>query len=241
MFDIVIPVGPNDMNIIHITVAYAMKNIIGYRNIYLISHDPYVIIEGCITIPESLFPFDINALKQLTKGSSRTGWYLQQLLKLHAWQYIPNILNNYLVLDADTMFLRPTHFFDNDKVPLYNVGTEYHVPYFVHMAKLHPSLIKRTCYSGICHHMMFQRHILEGLFNLVEAHTGKLFWIAFMENVTDVEGSGASEYEIYFNFLHHYHPNEFHIRYLNWRNVNTLPTDAEKRENDYVSYHWYMR
>ena len=35
-FDIVIPVGPNDKSIIEQQIKYTKKNIIGYRNIYLI-------------------------------------------------------------------------------------------------------------------------------------------------------------------------------------------------------------
>ena len=39
MFDIVIPVGPNDENVINQQIEYTKKNIIGYRNIYLICKD----------------------------------------------------------------------------------------------------------------------------------------------------------------------------------------------------------
>jgi len=37
LFDIVIPVGPHDLSIISSTIEYTQKNVIGYRNIYLIS------------------------------------------------------------------------------------------------------------------------------------------------------------------------------------------------------------
>jgi hypothetical protein len=43
MFDIVIQVGPNDLNVIKDNLEYK-KNIIGYRNIYLISCDDLLII-----------------------------------------------------------------------------------------------------------------------------------------------------------------------------------------------------
>ena len=53
---------------------------------------------------------------------------------------IPDILDNYLVLDSDTIFLKPTTFFENN-IPLYNYGTEYNLPYFIHMINLHPTFL----------------------------------------------------------------------------------------------------
>ena len=57
LFDIVIPVGPNDEYIIEKQIKFTKKNIIGYRNIYLICYKPSINISGCITIDENIFPF----------------------------------------------------------------------------------------------------------------------------------------------------------------------------------------
>ena len=59
MFDIIIPIGPSDIDIVKEQIVFTKKNIIGYRNIYLISYDPSVSIDGCITINETIFPFSI--------------------------------------------------------------------------------------------------------------------------------------------------------------------------------------
>jgi hypothetical protein len=37
LFDIVIPVGPNDYNRIHDTIQYTKRNVLHYRNIYIVS------------------------------------------------------------------------------------------------------------------------------------------------------------------------------------------------------------
>ena len=105
MFDIVIPVGPNDIDIIKKQIEYTIKNIIGYRNIYVITYDKSLYIENCIIITEDIFPFDINTVSKFHGKISRNKWYLQQLLKLYAGFVIPNILDTYLVLDTDTFFL----------------------------------------------------------------------------------------------------------------------------------------
>ena len=114
-FDIVIPVGPNDKSVIEEQIKYTKKNIIGYRNIYLICYDPSITIDGCITINENIFPFNIETVAKYHGKLERNGWYLQQLLKLYAGKIIPNILDKYLVIDSDTFFLKPTTFVENNK------------------------------------------------------------------------------------------------------------------------------
>ena len=92
-FDVVVLVGPKDLNLIHQQIVYTKKNIIGYRNIYLISCDPSLKIDDCITINENIFPFNKETVvKYHKKKIFSNGWYLQQLLKLYAGKIIPNIL-----------------------------------------------------------------------------------------------------------------------------------------------------
>jgi hypothetical protein len=236
MFDIVIPVGPNDSTIINEQLNYTKKNIIGYRNIYLI-YNGTLEIPGCITIQESSFPFTIHTVERIHGKLSRNGWYLQQLLKLYAGLSIPGILDTYLVLDSDTFFLKPTTFM-KDGICLYNFGLENHTPYFDHISKLHPSFKKIDQRSGICHHMMFQTKYIKEVFTLVESLHQEKFYTVFLNKVTNFTGSGASEYELYFNYMIQNHPNEIQIRPLRWQNVRKLSGGFM---NDYESVHWYMR
>lgn len=237
-FDIVIPVGPNDKSIIEEQIKYTKKNIIGYRNIYLICYDPLLTIDGCITINENIFPFNIETVEKYHGKLTRNGWYLQQLLKLYAGKIVQDILDKYLVIDSDTFFLKPTTFVENDKC-LYNYGTEYHKPYFYHMKKLDENLNRiYENKSGICHHMMFEKKYIDELISKIEKNHIELFYNIFLKTVTDKNGSGASEYEIYFNYMLKYYPDKIIIRKLNWKNTNKLETNSNY---DYISYHWYMR
>ena len=241
--DIVIPIGPNDMNKINNQIEYTKKNIVGYRTIYLISYDNSLKIDDCITIPENIFPFSLETVVKYHGKLSRNGWYYQQLLKLYAGFVIPDILDKYLVIDADTFFLKPITFYENGKA-LYNYGTEHHKPYFIHMEKLHPEL-KRIdgSKSGICHHMLFETKYIKELFKMVESNhsdeKSEEFYDIFLKNVdeTDYEKAGASEYEIYFNYMLCKYPDNIQIRKLNWKNVNNL----NDLNYDYVSNHWHMR
>jgi hypothetical protein len=238
IFDIVIPVGPNDKSVIEQQIKYTQKNIIGYRNIYLICYDPSITIDGCITINENIFPFNIDTVAEHHGKLKRNGWYLQQLLKLYAGKIIPNILDKYLVIDSDTFFLKPTTFIENNKC-LYNYGKEYHKPYFNHMENLDKDLIKiDKNKSGICHHMIFEKKYIDELISKIEKNHNELFYNVFLKTVTDKNGSGASEYEIYFNYMLKYNPDKIQIRKLSWKNTNKLETNSNY---DYISYHWYMR
>ena len=242
-FDIVVLVGPNERHIIPDQVAHARRNILGYRNVYLLSYSPDVEVDGCITIHEAIFPFQKSNMPACIP-EARRGWYLQQLLKLYAGQVIPGILPTYLVLDSDTYVLKPTRFVDENDVCLYATGTEFHSPYFNHMARLHPSLKRiNPKESGICHHMMFRKDGLDGLFALVRSrHPDEEFWQSFLNCVdpNEADPSGASEYETYFSYLQMYAPNTMRIRPLKWSNVSSLD-EVRGQDYDYVSNHWYIR
>jgi hypothetical protein len=235
--DIVICVGPNDISVIQRQIEFTKKNVVGYRKIFLVASDSRLNVDGCITIDEGIFPFSMNTVSEFHGKRSRNGWYLQQLLKLYAGFVVPDISEKYLVIDADTFFLKPTTFLDGD-VCLYNVGTEYHAPYFAHMSKLHPDLKKYTTSSGICHHMMFETKYVKHLFEIVESLNSDEFYKVFLKCVTEYTGSGASEYEIYFNFMLKFHSDKIKIRSLSFKNTNRLELDSGF---DYISYHWYMR
>jgi hypothetical protein len=239
LFDIVIPVGPNDIKVISKMIEHTEKYIIGYRNIYLVSFDSTIQFNNCITIDENIFPFNKKILSDYLGNNDRLGWYLQQLIKFYSGFVIKDILNNYLVIDSDTYFYKYTTFFDNG-LPLYNIGTENHLPYFEHMNKLHPSLNKQIEYSGISHHMMFQTNIIIELFKLVENYHNDIFYIVFLKciNEKDIVRSGASEYEIYFNYLYIYHKNAFTIRKLKYKDTNVFINDDDF---DYISCHWWRR
>lgn len=237
-FDIVIPVGPNDIDIIEKQIQYTKKNIIGYRNIYIISYLPTLHVDGCITINENLFPFNLEMVTNLYGKEARNNWYLQQLLKLYSGFVIPDILDKYLIIDCDTFFLKPTTFVHDDKC-LYNYSDENHIPYFEHMTKLDREFIKMDMSkSGICHHMIFEKQYVKEMIERVEKTHNIPFYMIFLQMVTDVNGSGASEYELYFNYILKFHNDKIKIRQLNWANNPILMNEGQF---DYVSFHWYNR
>jgi hypothetical protein len=255
LFDIVILIGPDDVSQINKQLEYTVKNVIGYRNIYLLSFDENIVIENkndkIIIINENIFPFQIKDVSIIHGKYTRNGWYLQQLLKLYAGMIIPGILNRYLVIDCDTFLLSKIKFIDSEtNIPLYATGVEYHKPYFEHMKRLYPFLEKQNLeISGVCHHMMFETNYVKELIKLVETyHNNEPFWKIFLSmvdnNLTGLNApwhaSGASEYEIYFNYMLKFHSDKIKIRPLKWKNSFEIGIN-DSYEFDFVACHYYMR
>ena len=70
------------------------------------------------------------------------------------------------------------------------------------------------------------------------ADQNKPFYQIFLEKVNKKfhkNGSGASEYEIYFNYLLIYHKDEIIVRELRWKNSKSLDDSM-----DYVSVNWHL-
>lgn len=213
--DVVIPCTEKDLS----TLSYCITGIKKYghnvRRVIVVANRR--LSERAEWFDEKLFPFSKEDVafylcKQdparthdyLSHPQPRVGWYYQQLLKFYAPFVIPDISSNVLILDSDTIFLNPVKFLNGDHAGMYHVREDYHEPYFIHAKKLIPNFGKVFEKGGaITHHMLFQRDVLSHLFKTVETHHQTDFWKAFCLCVADedIYLSGASEYEIYFNYL----------------------------------------
>lgn len=218
MFDVVIPVGPHNVERLHGQLQHVRKNVNGCRDIYLVTRQrlpQHDVINNCTIVHENCFPFTLDTVAEHHGSNHRNGWYLQQLIKLYAGEVIPGISENYLVIDADTYFLKPTEFVEDGKC-LYRLMQEYYPPYFKHIHRLGIGLEKVHEKSGVAHHMMFQiKHVSE-MFKMIEDVFDEPFYTTFLKQVDPdfYLKSGASEYELYFSYMLTYHPEEVVTRTL---------------------------
>lgn len=213
------------------------------------------LLEHVEFIDECLYPFTkddiafeilqdrVAAAHFIEHPKSRIGWIYQQFLKLYAPYVIPDISSNVLIVDADTIFMHRTVFQDELGAPLFNVGTEYIIGYFDCIQRLIPGLKKVfPSYSGICHHMLFQKTVLDDLFGMIEKIHEKAAWKAICHVIDheDLYKSCFSEYELYFNFIFS-RSMQPKLRILKWENVSmpVLHTMYNKGY-DYVSCHSWM-
>lgn len=252
--DVIIPCHEKDKRSLELVINGIKKNVHNVRRIIVISKTR--LTNSAEWFDQTLYPFDRRAILSAifrddmqkvldfeTARRNRTGWIYQQFLKLYAPFVIPNISSNILVVDADTIFLKPIEFIDADGNALYGVGKEYHVPYFEHGKRLFPDFKKVfEQYSGICHHMLFQRPVLERFFQKIRSVHNKEPWIALCECIDHKELflSSISEYELYFNYIFAHEP-KVKIRPLNWKNVYNMG-DVQRSAQlnfDFVSWHNY--
>ena len=258
-YDCVIVHGPNDDQIIPYTVDH-LRFVKNLRKIFIVSHtgfeskvfqNPVFQAPNIVILHENIFPFKKEEVSNLINNHSRAGWYLQQLIKLYSPFVIDGILDDYVVIDSDTIFIKDIMFKMGNRW-IYNVSNEYHQPYFDWMKRLHPSFNKVVRESGIAHHMIFNKSILKELFTLVEEFwelTTKCqipFWEIFLRSVDPKEAhhAGASEYELYFNYMLARHKDKIYVRKVNFKNTGEHPTDAIKnagQEVGYVSIHHWLR
>jgi hypothetical protein len=259
LFDIVIPVGPDDAAVIQKQLMFNMKNVVGYRNVYLVCYQRDSVADKidmtCLDehrvflIDESIFPFSKQDVENSHGRYKRNGWYLQQLLKLYCSFVIPDILDRYLIIDADTFFIRPTRFIDDENHCLYNYSHENYIPYYDHMKRMSPSFDKVYSHSGICHHMMFEKKYIQEIFDCCGGFDE--FWRRFLYevdgNLRDDEPwpkSGASEYELYINYMMKNHTDaiyERELKYIDIKSDDFLEHPENYPDLDYVSWHFRFR
>ena len=149
---------------------------------------------GCRYVCEDdVIPLRKRDIKYTVKGVDRSGWLLQQFLKLGADAFVGT--DRYLVVDADTILIKPQIFVVGGSDVLLHTE-EYHHPYFSAYEYLVNSEVK-TRVSSVVHQMLFNRSRLASLKSRME-QVGNAPWYISIINAADLTDlSCVSEYETY--------------------------------------------
>jgi Family of unknown function (DUF6492) len=200
MFDIVIPCHPKDYEMLNACISSVNAHIKGFRKIYIISIHP---MDGPVSwVPEDKFPFsraDVYNRLNTPSKDDLVHWHLQQLLKMHAWDVCPDILDDIVIFDADTVMLRDIEFMV-DGVPqlVYTASSEQETKYFQHMARLHPSFTPVEGKSGTIDYQIWNKNVFAEIKSKVEELHEKPFWCAYIDCCQ--EAQNPSEQELYFHY-----------------------------------------
>ena len=124
------------------------------------------------------------------------GWVLQQFIKFHAAGRLPT--EDYLVLDADTVFLRPQIFFRGERTVL-RYSDQYELLYNRSL-ELILGHRRRFPVSFVTHHMLFNAGIVQQILRLIERRFERPWWQAIIEEVDKGHLISFSEFELYGNF-----------------------------------------
>jgi hypothetical protein len=174
------------------------------------------------------------------------GWVLQQFIKLNAAKFVTT--PDYLVVDADTVFLRPQSFFSGRKSVL-RYADQYELLYnrSLELVFGHP---RRFPVSFVTHHMLFNVELMKALLQFIEKRFGCPWWEVILKEVDHGHPISFSEYEFYGHFalsqpdwkkkffLEHWQGLDCHTEDL--AELEMIRQKAAGRLNT-VSFHWHTQ
>ena len=155
--------------------------------------------------------------KRLTEVfGNRNTWVLQQLLKVQG--VLTSKSDAVLILDSDTVLLRPRPWFSSAGHQILMPSMEYNESYYQFLAKLHISELVPQ-YSFISHHMLMQPKILSNLLNSLNLLETKKFITYICDNAnTKVQSPICIEYELYGQHLFETEPKGYFLE--RWSNIS---------------------
>jgi hypothetical protein len=251
--DIVIPAHEKDFPVLTHAVRGALRHISPLRRIHVVSATPFSYPSNRVVwVDEPKLPLlptlpDVRELwGEDRRMIERASWIYQQLLKLGAGRYIPDLAPQYLVVDADVIFLRKVSF-DPDALGRfpYARAYEYHMPYREAFERLNGAGLTQNWFSLTSHHMLYDRELMEEMFADFETRFGVPWYQAYIDAVDREEHSSISEMDIYGWWVLDRHPELGQHRQLYWRDVRVVPHTIGRAmfraDYDFVAAHAYAR
>lgn len=165
---------------------------------------------------------EYDAVKKILVGRlnttnviNRTGWYLQQFLKMSYARICTDEF--YLLWDSDTIPLKPISLFNDIGKPFLDYKSEYHKPYFDTISHILPGYNKIFGGSFIAEHMLINTKHMRQLLDEIENNEllpGQSFYekIISAVSVDDISKSGFSEFETYGTFVYKNYHSEYELR-----------------------------
>lgn len=232
--DVVIPAIKKDLDILPLTVSSVrkfLKHPIG--EIYVVGPkvkelESFCYRSGCIFRDEdTVLPIKIRDINYKVRGTDRSGWIFQQLLKIGVDKISDK--KNFYVIDADTILVQPQKFEHEGRIILL-AADEYNFPYFETFKKIF-KYNPVTSFSFVAHQMLFSADKLKEFRDEIERKNDDKSWYqAILDNLDPNEMSSFSEYETYGNWMKRNHPENIIIEY--WFNKSL----SQKAENDLDYY-----
>jgi hypothetical protein len=246
--DVVIPVGPRDIDVLPLTLEGVQRNLAGpIGQIWCVapgamseelrrSHPDVTVIDERDVVGGGL-------ATELNRFGARAGWMMQQLITLST----PEIssADAALVIDADTVLVRPRRFRVGDKTLLLT-AREFNVGYYETLARLWGEPIVLPPFSCIAHHMCFLRDDVLAMRRAIEARRGTS-WPEALLDACPPGKAALSEYELYGQWRLTTARDKTYVRPM--RNVgrprspagtvDALAKQAPERAYS-VSHHWYL-
>ena len=227
--NLVIPTIPNDIEILlsNIDIFFLFLPIskivvIGPHSLVnVLPNDPrFVFIEEgeLISCEKVSYLLEQRCNNSIVKR--RTGWYVQQFLKMAYAQICEDEF--YLLWDSDTIPLKKIEVFDNSGKPYIDYKTEYHKQYFDTIGRILPGYKKEFSKSFIAEHMLVNTSQMKEVIGKIEANeavAGLFFYEKIINSIDtkDLSGSGFSEFETFGTYIYRNYKEQYIFR--RWNSV----------------------
>jgi hypothetical protein len=157
---------------------------------------------------DTVLPITKKDIHYRSKRWERSGWLYQQLLKLGGAKLVS--ADYYLVVDADTVLIRPHTFRTGGKTVFY--CRDWSQPeYFVTYKKLMGKKASGPS-SFVTHYMLFEKAKVGELKRAIEARHGVSWYKAIIRSMNRTKQFAFSEFETYGNFLYSQAPAKVSLR-----------------------------
>lgn len=177
--------------------------------------------KGCTFVHEkNVLPLRKKDIVYRSSRWERSGWLYQQLLKLGSSSVVNQ--RRYLVIDADTVLIRP-HRFDEGGKQVFYCRSWSQPEYFVTYRKLLGRKPPRPR-SFVTHYMMFDKTKLRTLKASIEQRHGTKWYKAIIRSINRKKQFGFSEYETYGNFVYSQSPGSVRLRSALNKSLHTSPS-----------------
>ena len=231
--DILIPAIEKDLA----TLPHVINSLRRYvrhpiSNIYIVSPGSSRIRnlcsrKGCIFVDETtVLPFTKKDIKYSSSRWNRSGWLYQQLLKMNGDHVCRE--NFFLVIDADTVLIRPHRFRSGGKNIFYCRSwsqPEYFRTYRKLLGAAAPSPR-----SFVTHYMLFEKSRLASLKREIEARHGMTWHAAILHCIDRKKQFGFSEFETYANYVYSRNRASVQLRNANNKSLKSSAASLGKAE-----------
>lgn len=259
--DVVVVAHPKDFVTLPVTIASLVLNCENPIRQFMI-YVPEFALEEATNISRDLsatYQQDIYVISERTlvpeatmhmiqeKFGERSGWLLQQVLKLESVLIGDETAK--LVIDADTSIVSRQLFLDREGRQILHVSSECQDSYYTFLSGL--ADLPSPFYTHVSHHMVMQRDILnEIMLQLGLASTDELLKRAIKFCRSNSNLTVSLDYEFYGQFARVFAPDRIKLSRLSNLAVRDLPANQKalgrliaisSRHFKSLSFHAYLR
>ncbi|WP_334074488.1 MULTISPECIES: DUF6492 family protein [Paenibacillus] len=233
VIDILIPAIEKDLG----TLPYVIDNLRRYvqqpiGRIYIVSPASNRIrglcaSKKCVFVNESsVLPITKKDIHYQSSRWNRSGWLYQQLLKMNGDHIVR--ANHFLVVDADTVLIKPHSFLTGGKTVFY--CRDWSQPeYFNTYRKLLGMKAPRPR-SFVTHYMLFEKSKLASLKKKIEARHRMPWYQAIIRSINKKKQFGFSEYETYANYMYTIAPGSTLLKSAKNKSMNSNASSLNEKQ-----------